>query len=113
MIGRVEFYTPGHNYHNNGQILPLIELDLYFMIIYLCIKYESNTLMFSEDIKWKLFFNVEKGPQLPKIIGGFYPKSNLRRGGSNEYPQSTFFSRNEKINVDPCKPQFYFIKEGF
>ena len=27
-----------------------------------CIEYESNTLMFSKDIKRKLFFNVEKGP---------------------------------------------------
>ena len=52
----------GHNSHNNGWILPLIELDLYFMIIYLCIKYESNTLMFSNDIKRKLLLNVEKGP---------------------------------------------------
>ena len=52
----------GHNSHNNRWILPLIELDLYFMIIYLCIKYESNTLMFLKDINGKLFFNVEKGP---------------------------------------------------
>ena len=52
----------GHNSHNNGWILPKIKLDLYFMIIYVCIKYESNTLMFSKDIKRKLFFNVEKGP---------------------------------------------------
>ena len=51
----------GHNSHNNGWILPLIELDLYFMIINLCIKYESNTLMFVKDIKRKLFFNIEKG----------------------------------------------------
>ena len=36
-------------------------------------KYEFNTLMFSKDIKLKLFFNVEKGRN-PKIIGGFYPK---------------------------------------
>ena len=36
-----------------------------------------------------------------------------RRGGSNEYPQSMFFSRNKKINVYPCKPQFYCIKVGF
>ena len=35
------------------------------------------------------------------------------RGGSNEYPQSMFFSRNEKNNVYPCKPQFYYIKVGF
>ena len=35
------------------------------------------------------------------------------RGGSNEYPQSMFFSRNNKNNVYPCKPQFYYIKVGF
>ena len=35
-----------------------------------------------------------------------------RRGGSNEYPQSMFLSRNNKNNVHPCKPQFYFIKVG-
>ena len=36
-----------------------------------------------------------------------------RRGGSNEYPQSMFLSRNMKNNVYPCKPQFYYIKVGF
>ena len=36
-----------------------------------------------------------------------------RRGGSNEYPQSMFLSRNKKIYVYPCKPQFYFIKVGY
>ena len=36
-----------------------------------------------------------------------------RRGGSNEYPQSMFFSRNKKNNEHPCKPQFYCIKVGF
>ena len=35
-----------------------------------------------------------------------------RRGGSNEYPQSVFLSRNKKNNVYPCKPQFYYIKVG-
>ena len=34
-------------------------------------------------------------------------------GGSNEYPQSMFLSRNKKINVYPYKPQFYYIKVGF
>ena len=33
-------------------------------------------------------------------------------GGSNEYPQSMFLSRNKKNNVYPCKPQFYYIKVG-
>ena len=36
-----------------------------------------------------------------------------RRGGSNEYPQYMFLSRNKKNNVYPCKPQFYYIKVGF
>ena len=36
-----------------------------------------------------------------------------RRGGSNEYPQSMFLSRNKKYNVYHCKPQFYYIKVGF
>ena len=51
----------GHNSHNNGLILPYLELDLYFMIIYMCVRFEFNTLMFSKDIKLKLFFNFEKG----------------------------------------------------
>ena len=36
-----------------------------------------------------------------------------RRGGSNEYPQSMFLSRNKKNNAYSCKPQFYYIKVGF
>ena len=36
-----------------------------------------------------------------------------RRGGSNEYPQYMFLSRNKKNNVYPCKTQFYYIKVGF
>ena len=35
-----------------------------------------------------------------------------RRGGSNEYTQSIFLSRNKKNNVYTCKPQFYYIKMG-
>ena len=36
-----------------------------------------------------------------------------RRGGSCEYPQSMFLSKNKKNNVYPEKPQFYYIKVGF
>ena len=36
-----------------------------------------------------------------------------RGGGSNEYPQSFVLSRNKKINLYPCKPQFYCINVGF
>ena len=36
-----------------------------------------------------------------------------RRGGSNEYLQSMLLSRNNKNDVYPCKPQFYYIKVVF
>ena len=36
-----------------------------------------------------------------------------RRGGSNEYPQSMFLSRNKNNNVYPRKPHFYYMKVGF
>ena len=42
-----------------------------------------------------------------------YSLEPSRRGGSNEYPQSMFLSRNKKNNIYPCKPQFYYIKVGF
>ena len=42
-----------------------------------------------------------------------YSLEPSRRGGSNEYPQSMFLSRNKKNNVYPYKPQFYYIKVGF
>ena len=51
----------GHNSHNNKLILPYLELDLYFMIIYLCVKFEFNTQMFSKDIKLNYFSTLKKG----------------------------------------------------
>ena len=35
-----------------------------------------------------------------------------RRGGSNEYPQSMFWSKNKKNRYTPANP-FYYIKVGF
>ena len=40
-------------------------------------------------------------------------RSSLRRGSSNEYPQSMFSSKNKENNVYLCKPQFYYVKVGF
>ena len=42
-----------------------------------------------------------------------YPLEPYRRGSSNEYQNLSFFSRNEKNNVYPCKLQFCCIKVGF
>ena len=36
-----------------------------------------------------------------------------RRGISNEYPQSMFWSKNKKKYVYPCILQFYYIKVGY
>ena len=36
-----------------------------------------------------------------------------RRGGSNKYPQSMFWSKNKKNRYTPCIPQFFYIKVGF
>ena len=36
-----------------------------------------------------------------------------RRGGSNVYPKSMFWSKNKEKKVYPCIPQFCYIKVGF
>ena len=46
----------GHNSDNNWWILSLIKLDLYFVIIYLCMKYESNTPMNSKRYRPETIF---------------------------------------------------------
>ena len=71
-----------HNSHNNWWILPKNELDLYFMIIYLCVKYESNNSIFSKDMEnifpiYRRDDEVAKRAVTPIMIGAFYPKLNL------------------------------------
>ena len=67
----------GHNSDNNWWILSVIERDLYFMIIYLCMKHESNAPMYSKDIARKPFFErtgrTDKGDAIcpaPPITNG-------------------------------------------
>ena len=58
--------------------------------------------------------NIDCGYSLepPLKDCGYSLEPPRRRGGSNEYPQSMFLSRNKKNNVYPCKPQFYYINVG-
>ena len=42
----------GHNSDNNQWILSIIEFDLYFMIIYVRLKYESNDFNFEFKPNW-------------------------------------------------------------
>ena len=83
-------------------------------------KHYENTPI---QIYWKLY-HKKKNENFQKENSDFFHSSvqNIdcgylleppRRGGSNEYPQSMFLSRNKKNNVYPCKPQFYYIKVGF
>ena len=67
----------GHNSDNNWLILSLIKLDLYFMIIYLCMKYESISPMYSKNIARKPFFVPRSRAITLMIIGGLYSWSNL------------------------------------
>ena len=76
-INRALSLTKGHNSINNWWIISVIEHDLYFMITYLCMKYESNTLMYSKDVARKPFFIRRSRAITLIIIGGFYPLSNL------------------------------------
>ena len=74
------------------------------------------------QIYWKFYHQKKENFQIKKSdifhiyaqnIDCGYSLEPPRRGGSNEYTQSMFLSRNKKNNVYPCKPQFYCIKVGF
>ena len=59
------------------------------------------------QIKTSVIFHISA-----QSIDCGYSLEPPRRGGSNEYSQSMFLSRNKKNNEYPCKPQFYYIKVG-
>ena len=74
----------------------------------------SNILKILPPKKWKfLDKNSDIFHIFAKNIDCRYMLEPPRWGGSNQYPQSMFLSRNKKNNVYPCKPQFYYIKVGF
>ena len=86
---RVSMYTlRKHAYSNILKILP---------------PKNENFQLISSDIFHLSAQNIDCG----------YSLEPPRRGGSNEYQQSTFLSRNSKNNVYPSKPKFYYIKLGF
>ena len=46
-------------------------------------------------------------------IGCGYTLEPPWQGGSNEYPQSIFWSKNKKNRYTPAYPIFFYIKRGF
>ena len=73
-------------------------------------KYTENFTIKNGNFSHKKFWYFHVSAQ---NIDCGYSLELPRRGGSNEYPQSMFLSRNNKNNVYPWKPQFYYIKVGF
>ena len=99
------------------KILFVQKFEVFFGFVYLY-HYENMPIQIYWEFyhqkmkifRWKIliFFLF-----LLKKIDRGYSLEPSRWGGSNEYPQSKFLSRNMKNNVYPCKPQFYYIKVGF
>ena len=103
-----------------SQILGIIMVCFCFVLYKRNIlSYVTKTRLFkyTENFTTKKWKNWDKNSDIFQIsaqnIDCEYSLEPPRRGGSNEYPQSMFLSRNRKNNVYPCKPQFYCIKVGF
>ena len=83
----------------------------------LCVHYENMPIQIywkilppkNENFQIKFFYIFHISVQ---NIDCGYSLEPPHRGGSNEYQESMFLSRNKKINVYPCKPQFCYIKVG-
>ena len=67
------------------------------------------------QIYWKFHHQKTESFQIKILISFIFLLKNIdceysleppRRGGSNEYPQSMFLSRNKKNNVYPVNPSF-------
>ena len=109
-------------FHSHASGITLLRLLRFFKYIHVkisaSIHYENMPMQCTEIFKDVKNENFQK-----KIFDIFlifaqsidcgYKLEPLRRGGSNEYPQSMFWGKNKKKYVYPCIPQFYYIKVGF
>ena len=81
---------------------------------HICVSLDLN---FNESLTNDVVSFEQLGPDIFHIsdqnIDCGYSLERPRRGGSKEYLQSMFLSRNRKNTVFPCKPRFYYIKVGF
>ena len=89
VLGQISLSTlRKHAYSNTLKILP---------------PKNENFQIINSDIFYISAQNIDCG----------YSLEPPQQGGSNEYPQSMYLSRNKKNNVYPFKPQFNYIKVGF
>ena len=72
---------------------------------YLFYHYENTPI----QIYWEFYHQKKKTFRWKILVVSYFCSKHgfCRRGGSNEYSQSMFLSRNKKINVYPCKPQLF------
>ena len=72
------------------------------------LRYTVNNLCKNDNFQMKIFdiFLI-----FAQNIDCVYTLEPPQRGGSNEYPQSMFWSKTKK-NVYPRKPHFFYIKVG-
>ena len=93
-----------HNYHTDASSTSeALRKHAYSNILKILQPKKENFQIKNSDIFHISAQNIDCG----------YSLEPPRRGGSNEYPQSMFLSRNKRNNVYPCTPQFYYIKVGF
>ena len=65
----------------------------------------------NENVQWK---KIDIFLIFAQNIDCGYSEAVLKRGGSNEYPQSMFWSKIRKMDIRyPCIPQVYYIKVGY
>ena len=67
----------------------------------------------SEKIQLIFFFFFKFFPIFAQNIDCGYKLEPPRRGGSNEYPQSMFWSKHKKNRYTPANPSFFYVKVGF
>ena len=112
------------------RVLPLSSLLILFVMnldvsrsycgLFIALHYENLSMQYTE-----IFLALQIENFQLKIFDTFlifaqnidcgYTLEPPRRGGSNEYPQSMFWSKNKKNRYTPAAmiPQFYYIKVGF
>ena len=111
------------------------KIEIFFDFVYLSVIYVKSGGGLATTLKqfyshyentpiqvyWKFYHQEKETFQIKNSDIFHNPAQNIdcgysleppRRGGSNEYPQSMFFTKIRKNNVYPCKPQFYYIKMG-
>ena len=83
--------------------------------VFIAVKTETflQKIFDSFALKFRCFLFCIIFPILAQNIDCGYMFEPPRRGGFNEYPQSTIWSKRKKNRHTPAKPSFFYIEVGF